>query len=195
MWFSEHNGGENRADRLSGTITEYSLTSPAGSPWGVALEPDGNIWFTDQSGRVGKITTGGVITRYVIPGAPTPHWITAGHDSNLWFTANSSIYRLTMSWSFTDSQPRQGLGESRTVRTETSGLRRIWATRLAGSRQTEQSRSSRFRRPRATRIPSFPVPKGNLVHRGFSRHRPHDTEWRAHRVSRAEQRSQHHVRR
>ncbi|MEI6447211.1 MAG: Ig-like domain-containing protein [Actinomycetes bacterium] len=73
-----------------GTVTEYSsgITSGAG-PHGIAVGPDGNIWFTERSGsRIGKITPAGVVTEYStgISSGAQPYDIAAGPDGNMWFT-------------------------------------------------------------------------------------------------------------
>jgi RHS repeat-associated protein len=49
--------------------------------------PEGNLWFTDYgTSKIGKITTGGVITEYELPKGSEPEAITVGSDKNLWFT-------------------------------------------------------------------------------------------------------------
>ena len=50
--------------------------------------PDGNLWFTEPAlGRVGRITTAGVITEFSVGiTAGEPYGITAAPDGNVWFT-------------------------------------------------------------------------------------------------------------
>ncbi len=50
--------------------------------------PDGNLWFTEfDKNRIGRITTAGVITDFLIPTAVSgPYGITAGPSADLWFT-------------------------------------------------------------------------------------------------------------
>jgi hypothetical protein len=50
--------------------------------------PDGNVWFADQDGRIGRINpTTDAITEYPVPFASSsPFVITTGPDGNLWFT-------------------------------------------------------------------------------------------------------------
>jgi virginiamycin B lyase len=51
------------------------------------MGPDGNLWFTEQVGKIGRITPAGVITEFSVPTANSgPDGITAGPDGNLWFT-------------------------------------------------------------------------------------------------------------
>ena len=67
---------------------------------------DNNVWFTETvGGKVGKITTAGVITEYAIPTAGAmPHGITAGPDGNLWFTetGGNKIGEVTPAGVFTE---------------------------------------------------------------------------------------------
>src|SRR5438105_1087092 len=57
-------------------------------PSGITPGPDGNLWFTERGrGKIGRITTTGVITQFTIPTAGSnPTWIAAGPDGALWFT-------------------------------------------------------------------------------------------------------------
>ena len=85
----------------AGTVTEFN--DPSGQAFGITAGPDGNLWFTNNAGSIGRITTGGSITLFPVPGS-MPEYITAGPDGNLWFTdrATTSIGRITTSGSFTE---------------------------------------------------------------------------------------------
>src|SRR5258708_38148495 len=51
-------------------ITEFTIPTSATNPAGIAVGPDGRIWFCEAYGnKVGAITTGGAITEYSIPTA------------------------------------------------------------------------------------------------------------------------------
>jgi virginiamycin B lyase len=40
----------------SGVFTEYNVPTAASQPYDITSGPDGNIWFTEQSGnKIGKI--------------------------------------------------------------------------------------------------------------------------------------------
>ncbi len=90
LWFTDNdNIGKVTT---SGTITEYPLPKES-EPVGIAVGPDGNLWFTDYhtggTGKIGKITTSGTITEYSLPKENSNPWaITAGpeKESALWFT-------------------------------------------------------------------------------------------------------------
>jgi hypothetical protein len=104
------------------TITEFPLPFLFSVPVGITAGPDGNVWFTEQSGNnIGQITPAGVITEFEVPPNPTafnipfnvPLGITTGPDGNLWFTESfaASIGQITPAGIvsdvpiFTDSQP------------------------------------------------------------------------------------------
>jgi streptogramin lyase len=106
VWFTESKGvvlsppGIGRITP-SGEISEYRnvlLAAPAAS---IALGPDGNLWFTEPSSHaIGRITTSGTITEFLISGSAQPQGIVAGPDGNLWFTqeaGHGSIGRITTS--------------------------------------------------------------------------------------------------
>jgi streptogramin lyase len=65
----------------------------------ITAGPDGNLWFTENSpGKVGKITTAGILTEYPLASTfAAPSIITQGADGNLWFTetAAGKIGRIT----------------------------------------------------------------------------------------------------
>jgi len=49
--------------------------------------PDGNLWFTEQNGRIGRISPSGLVTEYPTPSASgSPYGIAVGSDGNIWFT-------------------------------------------------------------------------------------------------------------
>jgi virginiamycin B lyase len=50
----------------------------------IAAGPDGNLWFTEPSGRIGRITPGGAVTEFAAP-APLLA-IAAGPDGAMWFS-------------------------------------------------------------------------------------------------------------
>lgn len=80
----------------TGTILEYSV-SALGTPSGITKGPDGNLWFSVESGSsVGRITPSGVVTQYMIPQAGNLGGINAGADGNIWFTefTNNKISKI-----------------------------------------------------------------------------------------------------
>lgn len=99
------------SDTAPAPITEYPVNTTGGQMNGVALGPDGNVWFVDYSGNIDRITPAGVIS--VFPTLPPqfslsgPNQIVAGPDGAMWFTETEccfsglSIGRMTTSGAVT----------------------------------------------------------------------------------------------
>ena len=73
-------------------VTQFDLSAQVCQPQGIALGPDGAMWFGCQDGAIGRITTAGAVTYYAvaIPGqsdtySPVDQVIT-GPDGNIWFS-------------------------------------------------------------------------------------------------------------
>lgn len=69
-------------------VTEYPIpTLNSGAGGGMAVGPDGNVWFTEgNAGKVASITPGGIITEYATPTANSgPAGMSFDEDGNLWF--------------------------------------------------------------------------------------------------------------
>ena len=64
-----------------------------------------NMWYTDLSYRIGRITPAGVITQYVHQAGVNPLGIAVGADNNIWFSAyfSDTVNRLRLSDSVTTS--------------------------------------------------------------------------------------------
>jgi streptogramin lyase len=94
LWFTDSSGRIGRMT-TTGKIDEFSLPSASLSslanstqnPMSITTGPDGNLWFTEFEGtNIGRITTKGVITEFVLGTFRNPNAIVAGPDGNLWFT-------------------------------------------------------------------------------------------------------------
>lgn len=74
------------------TITEYYVGSSGVHPFQIAIAADGNIWFTEYTGNIGKFdVTTHTITEYTTPTPDSnPYGIFAGSDGNIWFTQHSA---------------------------------------------------------------------------------------------------------
>jgi streptogramin lyase len=87
-----------------GQLTVYRLPS-GGTPIGIVSGPEDSLWFTDTTGRIGRITTNGEITENLIEGGDVfatwgfagPYGIAVGPDGALWFAeqALGRIGRMT----------------------------------------------------------------------------------------------------
>lgn len=109
LWFTEFGGNQIGRITTSGAVTEFPIPTagntlctsgfPLGTcPEGITVGADGNLWFVEAQGNVGKITTTGSINEYPIPTAgSSPAGIAAGPDGSLWFTesAGNKIGRLS----------------------------------------------------------------------------------------------------
>lgn len=105
---------------LSGAVTIFP-TRPSWSLGAITPGPDGNLWFTaSEAGeaRLGRITTAGVITEFILPVVPSTvgrplAGIASGPDGNLWITepvANKiGVFRVPLEREkpFPTSNPRR----------------------------------------------------------------------------------------
>ncbi|WP_435018692.1 virginiamycin B lyase family protein [Tundrisphaera sp. TA3] len=73
---------------LLASINEFGAAAGLVGPTAIVAGPDGNLWFGQSNGVIGRITTGGQITQFSagISDAPIIAGIAAGPDGNLWFT-------------------------------------------------------------------------------------------------------------
>jgi streptogramin lyase len=103
LWFTETAASKIGKITPDGLISEYTIHSNSGGQIldvrCLAPGPDGNLWFTTSGatgGRIGKMTTSGVITNYphVFPGQL--YAITAGPDGALWFTETTPSFDNTI---------------------------------------------------------------------------------------------------
>jgi streptogramin lyase len=105
-------GGPSTNVAAQVAITEFGglsqgLAGGSSLPAGITAGPDGNLWFTEETGsRVGRITPAGTVTEFsqgITPNS-APLGITAGPDGNLWFTeANGNrVGRITPSGTITE---------------------------------------------------------------------------------------------
>jgi virginiamycin B lyase len=117
LWFTEVGAedkitqnplGPSKIGRITtaGTVTEFATPAANSDPRGIAVGPDGNLWFAEAGGNnIGRITTAGVITEFPVPTANSaPNGIAAGPDGNIWFTeqAGNKIGRITPSGTVTE---------------------------------------------------------------------------------------------
>jgi virginiamycin B lyase len=71
-----------------GKYATYPVPTPNVRPLGIALGPDGAMWFAEYSGpNIGRVDSTGKVAEYAIPPHPgTPQWIARGPDDGMWFT-------------------------------------------------------------------------------------------------------------
>jgi streptogramin lyase len=67
------------------SFTPFPIPLANAQPLDITVGADGNLWFTQGHGEIGRITPTGAITEFSLPSG-TPEDITPGPDGNLWFT-------------------------------------------------------------------------------------------------------------
>jgi streptogramin lyase len=86
------------ASAIAQSVSEFPTS--ASSPLGIVSGPDGNLWFTEQTGqKIGKITPAGVVAaEFALSPGRDPSGIVVGSDGALWFTeiAGNRIGRITV---------------------------------------------------------------------------------------------------
>jgi streptogramin lyase len=94
VWYTQwYNGAVGRMGTTGGN-TNYAFT---GSPYGIALGPDGNFWVPDHANnRVAVMNaSGNSAASYAL--AYTPMNIAKGPDDNLWVTAEDASFNTGFS--------------------------------------------------------------------------------------------------
>ena len=67
-------------------VNEFPIGNTA-LPQGVTLGPDGNLWFVELIGKIGRMTPSGDVTEFPTPTVgSSPQDIATGPDGALWFT-------------------------------------------------------------------------------------------------------------
>jgi len=92
MWFTENAANQVASITAQGKITVYALPGAASGPRSIVYGPDGNLWFTDNTG-VGSIdpSTGKVSLYRAHTASSGPVGITVGPDcTSIWFTESSA---------------------------------------------------------------------------------------------------------
>lgn len=84
------------APALALPVTQFNAP---GGPVSITTGPDGNLWYTQRSGGVARMTLSGAVTEFVsgITAGSGPGAITSGPDGNLWFSEHegNAIGRIT----------------------------------------------------------------------------------------------------
>ncbi len=81
--------------KSGGTLTEYTLPSNGKLPGYIIAGPDGNMWFT-ETGTIGRITPGGVVTEFPLPENVNPSGIAIGPGRSLLVIVGNEILRVSM---------------------------------------------------------------------------------------------------
>jgi virginiamycin B lyase len=155
-WLTD--GGQNAIARVAWPSREVKLFRlPAGTPYAnlntCAFDGDGNLWFTGQSGYVGKVTVAsGAVSVEEAPNGRGPYGICATPKGDVWYCSLAGSFiakidrRTGKSQVFEPPTARQG---ARRVWSDSSG--RIWVSEWNGGNLSMFD-------PAASRWRTFKVP-------------------------------------
>jgi streptogramin lyase len=124
------------AAALAQSIVEYPVPTAGSQPQGIALGPDGALWFTESNGnKIGRITVDGTITEFPIPTASSdPFGIAQGPDGALWFTEinRNKIGRITVGGVITEYPLPTGNADLSAIAPGPDGA--LWFTEYTGNK-------------------------------------------------------------
>lgn len=96
IWFSDRTNQSIDKMSLTGSVTAYKI-SPNHSPFDLVATPDGNVWFTAESGNlstpdeIGRVSPSGLVTEFQLPNLDhDAAGIAVGPDGQIWFTASTA---------------------------------------------------------------------------------------------------------
>jgi streptogramin lyase len=92
MWFTEDGANQVASMTAAGKVTVYPLPSAASGPQSIVYGPDGNLWFTENTGVARIDPSTGKVTVYRAHTAdPSPVGITVGPGcTSIWFVESSA---------------------------------------------------------------------------------------------------------
>ena len=104
-------GGTGAIGRMttSGVVTTFPIPGGGAVAMGLTAGPDGNVWFTYESGSgggLGRVSPAGTFSMFPLsPPARGVFGITSGPDGNLWFTeagAGNAIGKISVAGAITE---------------------------------------------------------------------------------------------
>jgi len=97
LWASDYWDGFYLTSITTGGLsTDFKVSTLSASIGGLTLGADGKVWFTEpDAGKIGAITSVGIITEFALPSGSHPKGITSASDGNLWFTDGARIRRMS----------------------------------------------------------------------------------------------------
>jgi sugar lactone lactonase YvrE len=144
-------------------VTEFPLANPSSQPDGIAVGPDGKLWFTEyNAAMIGTIDTAGAIEETATPTASSsPETIVAAPDGNLWFTesATGQVGRETTAGVITEfPAPSAATPDGITVGPDGN----LWFTEYSGQRVARLL----LKPVNVLLLPSAPSPKNVTASQG-----------------------------
>jgi virginiamycin B lyase len=165
------NIGGNAIGRLSpnGELKQFYLPAGAGAPWGIAVGPDGRLWFTEvSSGKIGRFDPAtGTFTEFQLPTANSqPQGIVLGADGAMWGTeaAGNRVFRITTSGKMTEYPIPTPNSVPVAIAVGRYGY--LWVSELSGGKLLRVSKTGRMREfrlpPGARPYGLVSAPDGNV---------------------------------
>jgi hypothetical protein len=84
-------------DPASTTVSQWAVPTPSAGPWGIAIDSQGKIWFTEHYGnKIGSFDPTSQTFQEIATPAPNsqPYGITVDASDNIWFTENPDTVAL-----------------------------------------------------------------------------------------------------
>ncbi len=99
LWFTHQSTAPSAVGNLTPEGSGFNLftTSTTNTgPLAISGGPDGNVWYSKQGG-IGRVTPGGQVDEFGVPGGGSSGGLVQGPDGNLWFTQplHNKISRVT----------------------------------------------------------------------------------------------------
>ena len=130
-------------------------------PGGLAVGPEGDIWFTEvAANQIGRVTPSGRFRLFSIPTANSlPGGITVGPDHNLWFTqaGSNDIGRITTSGTISEFPIPSAVPRTGTASIATGPDGNLWFTESVANkigRITPSGQVTQFSIPTASSLPN-----------------------------------------
>ena len=112
LWMTDYSNAELIRYVPGGQPTYIPLGSGS-YPYGIVDGPDGALWVADDATKVERVTTGGAVTAFGLPGFYGSRSITVGGDGNLWVNnANGGLGRITPGGQVTAFPVRMETGQA-----------------------------------------------------------------------------------
>ncbi len=151
--------------------TKQATNTGTPQPTAITLGPDGNLWYADYSGAIGRMTPSGVDREFSLDTSTSVRYvnsITSGPDGNLWFTTYDCkadrIGRITTTGKVTLYPLHTKCNEPTGITTGPDG--NLWFTELQNrvGRITPEGKVDTFAAPSSNLYPQNIItgPDGNL---------------------------------
>lgn len=134
FWQQQQQSCSKAADPArSGAITEYCPSEPYlpfSGGGAMTAAPDGNLWYTNSRQKITRFTLpGGAVTEFAAPSSPNSvayQAMVSGADGSIWYVANYTLGRISMSGDFKEFDLPKDKGFVAAIATGANGA--LWVT-------------------------------------------------------------------